>query len=65
LLIGLLSLPLTFIWKTIPDPAWQWEAWESWYPEFMESKMALIFLAYVLITSILINRNWPNSKLKS
>lgn len=65
ILLGLLSLPLTFIWKTIPDPAWQWETWESWYPEFMESKMALVFLAYVLITSILINRNWPNSKLKN
>lgn len=65
ILLGLLSLPLTFIWKNIPDPAWQWEAWESWYPEFAGWGTVLIFLAYVLITSILISRNWQNSKVKS
>lgn len=54
LLLGLLSLPLTFIWKTIPDPAWQWEAWESWYPEFARQETALLVIFYVIICTIVL-----------
>ncbi|NVK84758.1 MAG: hypothetical protein HWE21_10585, partial [Cytophagia bacterium] len=52
LLLGLLSLPLTFIWKTIPDPAWQWEAWESWYPEFASWENVLLVLGYCLVVTL-------------
>lgn len=54
--LGLLSLPLTFFWKMLPDPAWQWEAWESWYPEFAGWETVLIVLAYVIFTSLILQR---------
>ncbi|WP_420387826.1 hypothetical protein [Roseivirga sp.] len=56
LLIGLLSLPLTFIWKHIPDPAWQWEVWESWYPEFMGWETVLIVLGFSLFGAFVIKK---------
>lgn len=55
-LLGFLSLPLTFIWKTIPDPAWQWEAWESWYQEFAGAETVLIVLVYVIMVSIILTK---------
>ena len=54
ILLGLLSLPISFIWQSIPDPAWQWEAWESWYPEFASWQTVLIVLAYVILASIIL-----------
>lgn len=29
-----LSLPITFLTGVIPDPAFEWEKWQNWYPEF-------------------------------
>lgn len=54
LLLALFSFPLTFIWKYIPDPAWQWEAWESWYPEFANKERVLLFLGFILAAFLLL-----------
>ena len=59
----LLSLPLFMLHAHIPDPAWERELWQSWYPEFMGQRMALIILAYVLlITSRLYTKSRPADK---
>jgi len=55
-LLGLLSLPLTMIWKHIPDPGFHWEAWVNWYPELANWPMVLIILGYTLISTVLISK---------
>lgn len=49
-LVGLLSLPLMMIHTKIPNPAFQWGAWQNWYPEFAETSMLLTFAVYLLIS---------------
>ncbi len=56
LILGLFSLPLMLLYRSIPNPAFEWEAWQSWYPEFATSGFVLIVLGYVLATSIILNR---------
>ncbi|OEJ99638.1 hypothetical protein [Roseivirga misakiensis] len=58
LLIGLLSLPLMVIYKTIPDPAFYWDLWQSWYPEFAEKSMVLIVLGYVLLVWFILEKSF-------
>jgi hypothetical protein len=50
LLIGLLSLPLMTLYKVIPDPAFEWELWKSWYPEFTSGKTVLMFGFYGIVS---------------
>lgn len=45
-----LSLPLTFLIKTIPDPAFEWERWQNWYPEFASIETMAYFGAYLILT---------------
>lgn len=56
LTLGLLSLPLMILYKNIPNPAFEWDAWQSWYPEFASTGFVLIVLGYVLIAWLIIVR---------
>lgn len=48
-LMILLSLPLTFLIRTIPDPAFEWARWQNWYPEFASMETVGYFGVYFLI----------------
>jgi len=50
----LLSIPLMFLTKVIPDPAFEWEAWTSWYPEFAPINIVLFYVAYGIICGFII-----------
>ena len=52
-LLAILSLPLTFLVSHIPDPAFSWDVWESWYPEFASSSVVGFYAAYGLFTMLL------------
>ena len=54
-ILSLLSIPLIFLTRQIPDPAFQWDAWTNWYPEFASRKAVLLMAGYGLI-SILVMR---------
>lgn len=57
-LLIVFSLPLMMLHAAIPDPAFQWETWENWYPEFAQTEIVLTLLAYVFAASlILLNTN--------
>ena len=56
LALGLLSLPLMMLYGSIPNPAFEWDAWQSWYPEFASTGFLLIVLGYVLIAWLIIDR---------
>ncbi len=56
LLLGLLSVPLMMLHKTIPNPAFEWEFWQSWYPEFASIKTVLTILIYTFVTSLFLKR---------
>ena len=45
------SLPLTLLVFSIPDPAFEWGRWQSWYPEFAPVKIVLIMLGYGVVSS--------------
>jgi pilus assembly protein TadC len=49
-----LSLPLMFLMNTIPNPAFEWEAWQAWYPEFAPINTVLLFVGYTLICALII-----------
>jgi len=55
ILIGLLALPLTSLLSTIPDPAFEWEHWQSWYPEFAEMKALILLAAYLSVNVIIVH----------
>lgn len=59
--ICILSLPLSFLWTTIPNPAWQWEAWQNWYPEFAQTSMVLLILIYAVFVSFIISKLNPSN----
>lgn len=63
-LIGLLSLPLMMLHKTIPNPAFEWELWQVWYPEFAPNHMVLIVLGYVTLVFFILSKV-QKTKLKS
>ena len=46
--IGIVSLPLMFLHRQIPDPAFQWELWQSFYPEFADIKLVLLIFLYTM-----------------
>ena len=50
----LLSLPLTHVWSVIPDPAFEWERWQSWYPEFASPSTLLIMGVYGLVCLVIL-----------
>ena len=54
--IALASLPLMMLPFTIPNPAYDWEAWTQWYPEFAIKRVVLIVLFYTLIASLVLVR---------
>ncbi|HEY9116805.1 MAG TPA: hypothetical protein VIN11_03210 [Roseivirga sp.] len=56
ILLGLLSLPLTFIWRVIPDPGFMWEAWESWYPEFTRWEIVSAILIYSIFMTLILQK---------
>lgn len=53
-LLVLLALPLTYITQSIPDPAFEWERWQSWYPEFAPSQQVLLVLVYGMICTTIV-----------
>jgi len=53
-LIALLSLPLMMLQQAIPDPAFQWDLWQQWYPEFASSEIVLLILGYVISSSLIL-----------
>ncbi|MBO3700024.1 hypothetical protein [Roseivirga sp. E12] len=61
LIIGLFSLPLMMLFSNIPNPAFEWDAWQSWYPEFTESGIVLVVLSYVLVMAFILNRMMRSS----
>ncbi len=52
IVLSLLSVPLMMITRTIPDPAFSWDAWQSWYPEFASLKIVLIYFGYALFITL-------------
>ena len=48
ILLALLSFPFMMLHQAIPDPAFQWELWQEWYPEFASKQTVCIVLAYTL-----------------
>ncbi len=52
--LALLSVPLMFLTKNIPDPAFEWESWTSWYPEFAPLQFVLIYTGYALVSIAII-----------
>ena len=46
IILVLLSIPLMFLLKPIPDPAFQWELWRTWYPENAPIKMLAFYGGY-------------------
>lgn len=56
LLIGLFSVPLMMLYKAIPNPAFEWDLWQSWYPEFAPTQTVLIVLGYVLLVWLILER---------
>jgi hypothetical protein len=56
-----LSLPLTFLIRTIPDPAFEWEKWQNWYPEFASLQTVGFYGLYLILSiSIII---WQRKKI--
>jgi len=53
-LLAFLSLPLLMLHSSIPDPAFQWDLWRQWYPEFAEQKLVIILLAYTCLILVLV-----------
>ncbi|MCO6369928.1 hypothetical protein [Roseivirga pacifica] len=53
-LLIVFSLPLMMLHTAIPDPAFQWETWENWYPEFAQTEIVLTLLAYVFAASLIL-----------
>lgn len=49
-----LSLPLMFLTYSIPNPAFEWESWQAWYPEFASINTVLLFLGYGIICTLII-----------
>lgn len=62
LLIGLLSLPLMLLYLPIPDPAYEWDLWKNWYPEFASPKTVLIFGFYGVVAVRIGFFKWGKSK---
>lgn len=56
LILGLLSLPLMILYKNIPNPAFEWDAWQGWYPEFATSGFVLLVLGYALVVWLVMDR---------
>jgi len=63
LLIGVLSLPLMMLHQAIPDPAFEWELWKSWYPEFGSPKTVLMFGVYGIVVVRVTLFKWNKSDL--
>ena len=53
LILGLFSLPLMMLHQHLPDPAYQMELWQSWYPEFTNTNTVLMYLAYGIIATLI------------
>lgn len=49
LLLSLLALPLMSLAGTLPDPAFEWERWQSWYPEFAGSTSLIMIGGYLIV----------------
>ena len=54
LLVTLLAFPLTAVWSVIPDPAFEWERWQSWYPEFAGNSTLLMLGTYLVACLVII-----------
>ena len=52
ILLALWSLPITLLIFHIPDPAFEWDRWQTWYPEFAPTEVVLIMLAYGLLSFV-------------
>ncbi len=51
----------------LPDPAYQMELWQSWYPEFTNTNTVLMYLAYGIIATLIglrVNQVAPTELLK-
>lgn len=55
-LLLVFSLPIMMLHAIIPDPAFQWEIWQNWYPEFAQTEIVLIVLTFVMLTFLIINK---------
>jgi len=55
-ILSFLSLPLMFLINRIPNPAFEWDAWQSWYPEFAPYTTVLLFVGYGVICALIIQR---------
>ncbi len=53
-LLAILSLPLMSLLSTIPDPAFEWQRWQNWYPEFAETKFLMILGTYLIVSILLV-----------
>jgi len=53
-LIGLLSIPLMVLYQNIPDPAFNWDLWQNWYPEFAPTSTTLMVLGYVVLVWLIL-----------
>jgi hypothetical protein len=61
--ISLLSLPLMMLPFTIPDPAYAWDAWLQWYPEFAQEAVVCIVLFYTIAAALFIKNKQANKGL--
>lgn len=55
------SLPLMIMPFTIPDPAFNFEAWQQWYPEFAKEWLMLIVFVYTVLATAIIQRSSQKS----
>ena len=54
--VAIASLPLMMLPFTIPNPAYEWQAWQQWYPEFAEAWITLVVANYTLFASAILLR---------
>ena len=53
-LLAILSLPLMMLHTQIPDPAFQWDLWQQWYPEFANHRFVLMVIGYTFMVSLIL-----------
>ena len=49
IILVLFSIPLMFLLKSIPDPAFEWELWCTWYPENAPVKILVFYAGYAAL----------------
>lgn len=54
--IALASLPLMMLPFKIPNPSYEWEAWQQWYPEFAKEWVVVVVITYTVIAAIIIKK---------